>query len=53
MAIPDFQTLMLPLLRLFVDGGELAEFMIDHDVAVTGVRTYELKRVDSDYFAGE
>ncbi len=38
---------------VLVDGGELAEFMIDHDVAVTRVRTYELRRVDSDYFAAE
>lgn len=36
---------------VLVDGAQLAELMIDHGVAVTPVRTYEIKRVDSDYFA--
>ena len=38
---------------VLVDGAQLAELMIDHDVAVTRVKAYEIKRVDSDYFASE
>ena len=34
------------------DGGESA-LMIRHRVGVTPVNVYELKRVDSDYFAEE
>jgi len=33
-----------------VDGTQLAEYMIDFDVGVSGERTYEVKKVDSDYF---
>jgi restriction system protein len=36
---------------ILVDGKELAELMIDHDVGVSVSRTYRLKRVDLDYFA--
>ncbi len=35
---------------VLIDGRQLAEFMIDHNVGVSTVNTYELKRVDSDYF---
>lgn len=35
---------------VLIDGRQLAELMIDHDVGVTVVQTYKLKRVDSDYF---
>ena len=38
---------------VLVDGAHLAELMIDHGVAVTRVKSYEVKRVDSDYFASE
>jgi restriction system protein len=38
---------------VLVDGAQLAELMIDHGVAVTRVKSYEIKRVDSDYFATE
>jgi restriction system protein len=33
-----------------IDGILLAELMIDHGVGVTDVRSYAVKRVDSDYF---
>lgn len=33
-----------------IDGKRLAELMIDFGVGVTTARTYEIKRVDSDYF---
>ena len=39
MAIPDFQTIMLPLL--------------DDDVGVTTEDSYVVKRIDSDYFIEE
>lgn len=35
--------------ELFDD--ELAELMIDYNVGVTVAQVYEVKRVDSDYFA--
>jgi restriction system protein len=38
---------------VLVDGAELARLMVDHDVGVSHVGTYVLKRVDSDYFDGE
>jgi restriction system protein len=38
---------------ILVDGKELAELMIDHDVGVTVARRYGLKRLDLDYFASE
>jgi restriction system protein len=35
---------------VLIDGKRLAELMIDYGVGVTPVTTYQLKRVDSDYF---
>lgn len=35
---------------VLIDGKRLTEMMIDYDVGVTTVSTYQLKRVDSDYF---
>lgn len=35
---------------ILIEGTQLADFMIDHGVGVTTVNTYELKRMDSDYF---
>lgn len=37
---------------ILIDGDELAKLMIDFDVGVSTVATYELKQVDSDYFTG-
>jgi restriction system protein len=34
-----------------VDGAQLARLMIEHDLAVTQFKRYDLKRVDSDYFS--
>jgi restriction system protein len=36
-----------------IDGDELAQLMIDYDVGVALVASYQLKRLDSDYFAEE
>ena len=38
---------------ILIDGQQLAQFMIEHDVGVSTTKTYEIKRVDSDYFAEE
>lgn len=38
---------------ILVDGEELAGLMIDHNVGVSTVGMYELKRIDNDYFEGE
>ena len=32
---------------------ELVALMIDHNIGVTPVASYEIKRVDTDYFTGE
>jgi restriction system protein len=37
---------------VLLDGETLAQLMIDHNVGVASVVSYELKRVDSDYFEG-
>jgi hypothetical protein len=33
--------------------GQLARMMIDHNVGVTPVQAYEVKRIDTDYFTEE
>jgi restriction system protein len=38
---------------VLIDGDTLAQLMIDFDIGVTGMATYEIKRVDSDYFMEE
>ncbi len=38
---------------ILIDGEELAELMIDYNVGVSVATTYEIKRIDSDYFAEE
>ena len=36
---------------VLIDGEQLAQLMIDHNVGVSVSATYEIKRIDSDYFA--
>ena len=36
---------------ILIDGKRLAELMIDYNVGVTEVSSYQLKRIDSDYFS--
>ncbi len=43
----------IPTRIVLVDGKTLAELMIDHNVAVSLVSNYEIKKIDSDYFAEE
>lgn len=38
---------------VLIDGDTLAQLMIDFDIGVSGVASYELKRVDIDYFTDE
>jgi restriction system protein len=38
---------------ILIDGLMLAELMIDHGVGTTSTATYEIKRIDSDYFMEE
>ena len=35
---------------VLIDGPQLAALMIDHGVGVTATQTYQIKRLDSDYF---
>ena len=38
---------------ILIDGEELAEYMIDFNVGVSIVNSYEIKKIDSDYFIEE
>jgi len=38
---------------VLIDGVTLARLMVDHDLGVATVRSYEIKRIDSDYFSEE
>jgi restriction system protein len=46
----DFVTRIGDKKIVLVDGFELAQLMIDHDIGVSTVTTYTIKRLDSDYF---
>ncbi|NCT75121.1 MAG: restriction endonuclease [Chitinophagaceae bacterium] len=37
---------------VLIDGVQLAQLMIDHNLGVSLQRTYEIKRLDNDYFEG-
>jgi len=38
---------------ILLDGKELTSLMIDHNVGVSTVGLYELKKIDTDYFEGD
>ena len=38
---------------ILIDGDQLTQFMIDYNVGVSTVNSYEIKQVDSDYFADD
>lgn len=38
---------------ILINGSQLAELMIDNNIGVTPVSSYEIKRVDTDYFTEE
>jgi restriction system protein len=35
---------------ILIDGSDLADYMIDHGVGVSVASTYEIKKIDSDFF---
>ena len=38
---------------VLIDGEQLTQFMIDHNIGVNPISNYEIKRIDSDYFTEE
>jgi restriction system protein len=38
---------------VLIDGNRLAELMYEHDVGVSREVTYEVKRMDKDFFSGD
>jgi len=38
---------------VLIDGSALAKYMIDPGVGVSTTRSYEVKKIDSDYFSEE
>lgn len=38
---------------ILITGEQLSNLMVDHNVGVSPISNYELKRIDSDYFEGE
>lgn len=36
---------------ILIDGRQLAQLMVDYNVGVSRVSSYEVKRIDTDYFA--
>lgn len=38
---------------VLIDGEQLAQLMIDYNIGVSTINTYELKRMDNDYFGDE
>ena len=40
----------IDILKVLIDGQELARYMIEYNVGVSTKQVYEVKRIDSDYF---
>lgn len=38
---------------VLIDGRQLAELMVDHNVGVSTIEVFEIKAIDSDFFGGE
>jgi len=38
---------------ILMDGERMAELMIDHNVGVSPLASYEIKKIDTDYFLEE
>ena len=49
---PDV-TISKPEIQKLVDGAMLTKLMIKHNVGVSVEHTYEIKKIDSDFFADE
>jgi len=43
----------IPTKIILIDGERLAELMIEHNVGVSVSQTYEIKKIDTDYFTEE
>lgn len=67
MAIPDFQNYVSFFTKdalecidkasniqiVLIDGAELTDLMIEHNVGLATKQVYEIKKVDFDYFSEE
>jgi len=49
----EFASSIENLKIILIDGEQLAQLMIDHDVGVTEESRYIVKKVDLDYFGDE
>jgi len=38
---------------ILIDGEQLTQYMIDYDIGVTPMTSYQVKRLDTDYFSEE
>ena len=63
MATPDFQSFFHPILKtsyeyvktidpkvILIDGQALANLMIENNVGTSTVESYQIKKIDLDYF---
>lgn len=47
----DYASKINPVAKIrLIDGAQLAELMIEHNLGVTTIRNYEVKKLDLDYF---
>ena len=46
----DFSSRIDSRIVQITDGKKLVDLMIDHNIGVSTVKTYETKKLDSDYF---
>jgi restriction system protein len=35
---------------VLIDGKKLVDLLVDHNIGVSIVKSYEMKKIDSDYF---
>jgi restriction system protein len=49
----DYVTVIQQPKIVLIDGEQLAQLMIDHDIGVTDVAAYKVKKADLDYFGEE
>lgn len=48
-----FQAAQMDAKIVLLDGEQVAEFMINYNLGVSIQNTYEIKKIDSDYFEKE
>ena len=49
MPVPDYQSLMLPVLKALADGAELARLMVEYNIGMRTRIRHAIKRVGEDY----